>query len=158
MRVPAMLAAVALVLAACGDGNKADTTTDSATMMPPAASTDSAMTMPGTGTTHEVQMVQEGEDFKYVPASLTINAGDVVVFKSVSGGLHNVQFEETGIPAGTMDILNANIPNRQGPLASELVDVGQSITISFAGLSAGDYKFFCLPHQPMNMNGVITVR
>lgn len=153
-----MLAAVALVLAACGGDKKADTNMDSTAMMPPAASTDTSMMMPGTGTTHEIQMVQEGETFKYMPASLTIKSGDVVVFKSVSGGLHNVQFEETGIPAGAMDILNANIPNRQGPLATELVDVGQSVTISFAGAPAGDYKFFCLPHQTMNMTGMITVQ
>jgi plastocyanin len=152
-----MLAAVALVLAACGGDNKVDTSADSAAMMSPTTMDQPAMT-PGTGTTHEVQMVQEGEDFKYLPANLTIKSGDVVVFKGISGGLHNVQFEETGIPAGAMDILNANIPNRQGPLASELVDVGQSITISFAGAPAGEYKFYCLPHQTMGMNGVITVQ
>lgn len=157
MRVPAMLAAVALVLAACGGDKKVDTSADSMAMVPPAATDQPAMT-PGTGTTHEIHMVQEGETFKYMPANLTIKSGDVVVFKSVSGGLHNVQFEETGIPAGALDILNANIPNRQGPLASELVDVGQSITISFAGAPVGEYKYFCLPHQTMNMNGVITVQ
>ncbi len=157
MRVPAMLAAVALVLAACGGDKKVDPAVDSATITPPVA-TDQPVVTPGTGTTHEVQMVQEGEDFKYLPATLTIKSGDVVVFKSVSGGLHNVQFEENGIPAGAMDIMNANIPNRQGPLASELVDVGQSITISFAGAPAGDYNFFCLPHQTMGMKGMITVQ
>ncbi|MEO5825862.1 MAG: plastocyanin/azurin family copper-binding protein [Gemmatimonadales bacterium] len=145
------------MLAACGGDKKVDANTDSMGMTPPPAMDQPAMT-PGTGTTHEIQMVQDGETFKYMPENLTIKSGDVVVFKSVSGGLHNVQFEETGIPAGAMDILNANIPNRQGPLATELVDVGQSVTISFAGAPTGDYKFFCLPHQTMNMHGMITVQ
>lgn len=155
MRVPAMLAAVALVLAACGD-KKADETTDTTTATAPAA--EPAAPVAGTGTTHEVQMVQEGAEFKYLPASLTIKSGDVVVFKSVSGGLHNVEFLADSIPAGSMDIMNANIPNRQGPLASELVDVGQNITISFAGAPVGEYHYKCLPHEAMGMRGMIIVQ
>lgn len=152
MRVPAMLAAVALVLAACGD-KKADETAPDTTTTAAAPAPAPA----GTGTTHEVQMVQEGAEFKYLPASLTIKAGDVVVFKSVSGGLHNVEFYNDSIPAGAADILNANIPNRQGPLSSELVDAGQSITVSFAGAPVGEYRFKCLPHEAMGMKGMIKV-
>ena len=154
MRVPAMLAAVALVLAACGE-KKAGETND--TMPPATADTPSAAAPAGTGTTHEVQMVQEGADYKFLPASLTIKAGDIVVFKSVSGGLHNVEFNPDSIPAGAADILNANIPNRQGNLSSELVDAGQSITISFAGVPTGDYHYHCLPHLAMGMKGMIKV-
>ena len=149
-----MLAAVALVLAACGD-KKADETVDTTTATAPAADTPAPA---GTGTTHEVQMIQEGAEFKYLPASLTIKSGDVVVFKSISGGLHNVEFLPDSIPAGATDIMNANIPNRQGPLASELVDVGQNITISFAGAPVGEYHFKCLPHEAMGMRGMIIVQ
>ena len=154
MRVPAMLAAVAMVLAACSGDKKADDTTNDTTPTaavpaPPAA---------GTGTTHEVQMVQEGAEYKFLPANLTIKQGDVVVFKSVSGSLHNVEFYADSIPAGADVVLNANIPNRQGPLASELVDAGQSVTISFAGAPVGEYRFKCLPHEAMGMKGMITVQ
>lgn len=156
MRVPAMLVATVLVLAACGD-KKADgsaTTGDTAGMTAPAPA---PAPVAATGTTHEVQMIQEGTEYKYVPAALTIRTGDVVVFKSVSGGLHNVQFEVGKVPEGALAILNAAIPNRQGDMSSELVDAGGSVTISFAGAPAGDYDYFCLPHQTMGMKGKITV-
>ena len=145
-----MLAAVAVVLVACGD-KKADTSGDTTltAVTPPASTT--------TGTTHEVQMVQEGENFKYLPEELTIKAGDIVVFKSVSGGLHNVQFYPDSIPPGAQAVLDAAIPNRQGPVSSELLDAGQQVSISFAGAPAGEYKYFCMPHLAMGMNAKINV-
>lgn len=153
MRVPAMFVATVLVLAACGD-KKAD---DSATAGDTVGMAAPAPAPAATGTTHEVQMIQEGTEYKYSPAALTIKTGDVVVFKSVSGGLHNVQFEVGKVPEGALAILNAAIPNRQGDMSSELVDAGGSVTISFAGAPVGDYDFFCLPHQTMGMKGKITV-
>lgn len=152
MRVPAMIAAVALVLAACG-GEKTETT--ETTEVPATTETAAPAT---TGTTHTVEMVQDGAAFKYVPAELTIKAGDVVVFKSVSGGLHNVQFHADSIPAGAEAIIDAAISNKQGPLASALVNVGEEILISFAGAPVGDYRFTCLPHMAMGMHGKITVQ
>jgi plastocyanin len=152
MRVPAMIAAVALVLAACG-GEKTETT--ETTEVPATTETAAPAT---TGTTHTVEMVQDGAAFKYVPAELTIKAGDVVVFKSVSGGLHNVQFHADSIPAGAAAIIDAAISNKQGPLASALVNVGEEISISFAGAPVGDYRFTCLPHMAMGMHGKITVQ
>jgi len=151
MRVPAMIAAVALVLAACG-GEKTETTETTE------VSTTETAAPATTGTTHTVEMVQDGAAFKYVPADLTIKAGDVVVFKSVSGGLHNVQFWADSIPAGADVVIDAAISNKQGPLASALVNVGEEITISFAGAPVGDYRFTCLPHMAMGMHGKITVQ
>jgi plastocyanin len=152
MRVTAMVAGVAMMLVACG-GEKAPEAP--AAEAAPVAEAPAAAT---TGTTHEVQMIQEGMEYKYVPAALTIKAGDTVIFKSVSGGLHNVQFYADSIVPGSSEMLDAAITNKQGPLASALVGEGDSITITFpAGLPAGDYKFFCLPHQTMGMHGVITV-
>ncbi|HET9132955.1 MAG TPA: plastocyanin/azurin family copper-binding protein [Gemmatimonadales bacterium] len=153
MRVTAMLAGAALVLAACG-GEKAAETADSTAMAPAA---EPAAAPAATGTTHEVQMVMEGTAYKYVPAELTIKAGDTVVFKSVSGGLHNVQFYPDSIPPSAAAVLDAAITNKQGPLASALVNEGESITISFAGAPAGEYKYFCLPHQALGMVAKITV-
>ncbi len=153
MRVPAMLAAAVLVLAACGDKKADDTaaTGDTTGMAAPAPAAAPA----ATGSTHEVQMVQVGTEFKFLPADLTIKSGDVVVFKSVSGGLHNVQFD--AVPEGAQAILDAAIPNRQGPMSSELLDAGGSVTISFAGAPAGEYAFSCLPHVAMGMKGKLTV-
>ena len=152
MRVPAMIAAVALVLAACGGEKKEgaeSTETPEAT-----APTTAAVT----GTTHVVEMIQDGTTFKFSPAELTIKAGDAVTFKSVSGGLHNVQFHGDSIPAGAAAVLDAAITNKQGPLASALLNTGEEMTINFAGAPVGEYRFTCLPHMAMGMHGKITVQ
>ncbi len=150
MRVTAMVAGLAMMLVACG-GEKAPEAVEDT----PMAEAPAAATM---GTTHEVQMVMEGTEYKYVPAALTIKAGDTVIFRSISGGLHNVQFYPDSIAPGSSEMLDAAITNKQGPLASALVPEGENITITFpAGIPAGDYKYFCLPHQTMGMHGVITV-
>jgi plastocyanin len=151
MRVTAMVAGVAMMLVACGGEAPEAPAADAAPVVEaPAATT--------TGTTHEVQMIQEGMEYKYVPAALTIKAGDTVIFKGISGGLHNVQFYPDSIPPGSAEALDAAITNKQGPLASALVGEGESITITFAGVPTGEYKFFCLPHQTMGMVGAITVQ
>jgi plastocyanin len=139
-----------VVLAACD--NQAQT---------PAAETSAMAPMPapaGMGTTHEVTMVLEGSDYKFVPASLTIKAGDMVRFKDISGGPHNVQFYADSIPAGAAAALDSGMPDKMGPLMSPMVETGGAYTINFAGAPAGAYRFYCLPHQAMGMKGMITVQ
>ena len=151
MRVPAMIAAVALVLAACGGEKKEgaeSTETPEAT-----APTTAAVT----GNTVVVEMIQDGTTFKFSPAEITIKAGDAITFKSVSGGLHNVQFWPDSIPAGAAAVIDAAILNKQGPLASALLNTGEEMTMNFAGAPVGEYKFTCLPHMAMGMHGKITV-
>jgi plastocyanin len=154
MRVPAIVASAALLLAACG-GEKKAVTTDTTTMAPPAAP-PAATT--ATGATHEVQMISDGANsFKFVPAELTIKAGDAVTFKSVSGLSHDIAFYKDSIPPGAEAVLNANIQNKPQDLATEMVPEGSSTTVSFAGAPAGTYKYYCIPHMAMNMKGTITV-
>lgn len=152
MRVSAIVAGVAIVLAACGGGKKADTATDTSAV--------TAVVVPGgAGARHEVQMMLEGTTYKFVPAELTIAAGDVVVYKNVSGGPHNVQFWADSIPAGAAAVLDAAMADKMGPLSSMLVAVpGDSLVVSFAGAPVGEYKFTCTPHIAMNMHGKITVK
>jgi plastocyanin len=153
MRVPAIVASAALLLAACGGAKKGgpDTTTMAPPAAPPAATA-------ATGATHEVQMIQEGPNsFKFVPAEITIKAGDAVTFKGVSGVGHDIAFYPDSIPPGAADVLNKNITDKPQDLATAIVPDGQSVTVSFAGAPAGTYKFYCIPHMAMNMKGTITV-
>lgn len=148
MRVSVMLTSAALVLAACG-GDKTDETEGT----PPAPPEAPA----AAGTTHEIQMVMEGTEYKYVPANLTIKSGDVVVFKAVSGAGHDVRFWADSIPAGAATALSAGIADKADQLATIIVGDGAQTTVSFAGAAAGEYKFYCMPHMAMNMVGKITV-
>lgn len=150
MRAKFLLAGLVVVLAACE--KKAETPAADTTAMAPAPAPAT------TGSTHDVNMVLEGSDYKFVPASLTIKAGDVVTFHDVSGGPHNVQFYPDSIPAGAAAAVDAGMPDKTGPLASPMVEAGASYTINFANAPTGDYKFYCLPHQAMGMKGQITVQ
>lgn len=153
MRVSAIVAGVALVLAACGGEKKVegDTTSMAAPAPAPAAA--------ATGARHEVQMLQEGTTYKFVPADLSIKAGDVVVFKNVSGGAHNVQFFGDSIPAGAAAVLDAAIADKMGPLSSALIAApGDSLVVSFAGAPVGGYTYTCTPHMAMGMHAKITVQ
>jgi plastocyanin len=150
MRMTAAVAGIALMVAACGGGESEPAAEPAAA---PAEAPAAAM-----GATHDVNMVMEGTSYMYVPAQLTIKAGDVVVFHNVSGGPHNVQFYPDSIPAGAQEVLAAAMPNQMSPLAGELlVEPNATYTISFAGAPAGEYHFMCLPHLAMNKKGVITV-
>ena len=106
-----------------------------------------------------VQMIGSSSGYKFDPASLTIKTGDQVKFVNVSGGPHNVSFDPQGIPSGAAAVLQKNMPNQQSPLIGPLlINPNDSYTVSFAGAPAGAYKFYCLPHQALNMTGMLTVQ
>ena len=64
---------LAVMIAACGGGGDAPAA-DTAQTAAPAPAPASA------GATHDVNMVMEGTTYKFVPAELSIKAGDQVVF------------------------------------------------------------------------------
>lgn len=147
----AAVAGLAVLMAACGDKSAdtpaADTTTVAAAPAPAPA-----------GATHDVNMVMEGTAYKFVPAELSVRAGDQVVFHNVSGGPHNVAFWADSIPAGGKEVIDPQLKDQIAPLSSALVvDPNATITISFANAPAGEYRFTCTPHLAMGMNGKITV-
>lgn len=157
MRMIGLVAGAGLVLAACGGGEKAPAA-DSTAAAAPAASTEAAPA--AAGATHDINMVLEGTTYKFVPAELTIKAGDKVVFHNVSGGPHNVQFFADSIPAAAKAGLDANMQGDKlgelnGPL---LTEPNATYEVSFANLAAGEYKFTCTPHMAMGMKGKIIVQ
>lgn len=154
MKKFAMLAGLAFVVTACGGGESAQQDAAPAADAPAAAPTVTA-----TGATHDVNMVLEGTSYHYVPAALTIAAGDQVNFHNVSGGPHNVQFWADSIPAGAADALSAGMPDQMSPLAGPLlIEPNAVYTVVFQGVPSGDYKFMCLPHLANKMVAIITVQ
>jgi plastocyanin len=161
--------ASALVLAACGGekGASADSAAapagDTSAVAAPApdagAAAGTATAAPATGQTHEVKMIGDEKGYRFEPANLTVKTGDAVKFVMVSGGPHNVSFDEAAIPAASKAQLAANIPNSPAPLQSEMVmNPDQTITVSFANVAPGAYPYNCTPHLAMGMKGVITVQ
>ncbi len=160
-------AASALVLAACGGekaapADSAAAATDSAAIAAPAPTADAgagaATAAPATGQTHEVKMIGDEKGYRFEPANLTVKAGDAVKFTMVSGGPHDVAFDEAAIPAAGKAQLTANIPNPASPLHSQMMlNPNETVTISFANVAPGAYNYHCTPHLAMGMKGVITV-
>ena len=158
----AVVAGAAMVLAACGE-KKAETTADSAgataAAMSPTTPAAAMAMMPITGTTHEVKMVGDATTYKYEPSEITIKAGDGIKFTMVSGGPHNVAFDPTTLPEAAKAQLMANMTEQVTELSGKFLQTaGESYVISFAGVPAGTYDFFCTPHLAMNMKGKVTVQ
>lgn len=106
-----------------------------------------------------VRMVGDEKGFRFVPAAITAHVGDVVRFVNVSGGPHNVAFRADGIPAGAAATLQKNMGQTIGPLSGAMIiEPKESYTVSLAGLPAGTYNYYCLPHEAMKMSGRIRVR
>lgn len=155
------LVSSAVVLGACVGGAKQDATPAAAST--PAAAAPAAAAagtaLPITGKTWEVKMVGDGNAYKFVPADLTIRAGDGIKFTVVSIPPHNVAFDPALVPADVKGQLDANMgANKLGELSSALLlNIGDAVTISFAGIKPGKYEIHCTPHLAMNMKGTVTV-
>lgn len=155
MQKISLVAGLAVLVAACGGGEKQ---AEQAPAAAPPADMAAAAAPAAMGATHDVNMEFDGKTYHFVPATLTVKTGDVVNFHNVSGGPHNVAFWADSIPAGAGAVLTAAMPNQISPLSgSMMVEQGGVYTISFAGAPVGDYKFYCLPHLAMGMHGMLTV-
>ena len=147
---------------ACGGGSKDAAPAASTPAAAPAAAAPAGgavAALPITGKTWEVKMVGDGNAYKFEPADLTIKEGDGIKFTVVSIPPHNVAFDPAVIPADVKGQLDANMgPNKIGELSSALLlNIGDAVTISFAGIKPGKYDFHCTPHLAMNMKGSVTV-
>jgi len=131
-------------------------TTDSAATAAPAAG--AAAAAPATGKTHEVKMIGDATGYKFDPANISVKQGDAIKFIMVSGGPHNVAFQNV-TDATAKAQLDANMPGQKmGELSGPYVmQPNEAYVISFAKVPAGKYDYICTPHAAMNMKGTITV-
>ena len=156
------LVASAFVFAACGGAENKATDTPAADAAPAAAAPAAgAVAMaPATGTTHTVKLVGDDKGYRFEPANLEIKVGDAIKFEAVSGFPHNVVFDGSTLDAAVKAQLDANFGTaKMAELTSNMfLAAGEGITISFANVAPGTYKFNCTPHVAMNMLGTVTVK
>lgn len=123
----------------------------------PAANDDAHRAPPAK--TVDVQMIGDAKGYRFSPAKITIQRGDRVRFTLVSGPPHNVVFWSDSIPRGAEARLTKNMPNAVGPLTGPFfMNAGDKYLISFAGLPAGSYRYYCMPHLALGMTGAIVVK
>jgi plastocyanin len=97
----------------------------------------------------EVQMVYNGgTDWRFEPATLEVQPGDVIRFVQSDVSPHNVQFKD--IPG------NARLGGAMmGPF---LVQKGDTYELTIDDRFApGLYKYVCTPHEVLGMTAEITV-
>ena len=128
------LLAGATVLGACGGENKSATDTAAANAAATSTATPATATptttpstttpaagaataAPATGTTHEVKMIGDATGYKFEPANITIKSGDAIKYIMVSGGPHNVAFQNVA-DAAVLAQLDANMPGQHMGQAS----------------------------------------
>lgn len=166
-RTAAAIAAIAaLAVAGCRSGEKTSTTTTTSTPpatpgAPPASSAAAAAgtAQPVTGKTWDVKMLGDANGYRFDPATITIKRGDGVRWTVVSGLPHNVTFWPDSLPAGASTVLQANMPQTTAPLTGPmLITAGQTYAVSFAGVPAGTYPYYCTPHVALGMKGRIVVQ
>lgn len=111
------------------------------------------------GDTVTVQMIGSSNGYSFKPSMVQIKVGQTVKFVTVSGGPHNVTFDQADIPDGAAPALDQDMPAQQAKLTGPLVtNPNDSYSITFKGVKPGAYKFYCLPHQSLGMQGTITVQ
>jgi len=104
-------------------------------------------------------MIGDAKGYRFEPANITVKTGDAVKFVFVSGGPHNVAFDGAALSADVKKQLDANFSSKMAELSSAMMlNAGESVTVSFAGIPAGSYAYNCTPHLAMGMKGVVTVQ
>merc|ERR1712093_229635 len=95
-----------------------------------------------------VKLGSDSGGLEFVPSSLTIKSGESVTFVNNAGFPHNVVFDEDAVPAG----VSADALSKEDLLNAP----GESYNVKFD--KAGEYGYYCEPHQGAGMKGKIIVQ
>jgi plastocyanin len=109
---------------------------------------------------HEVRLEASADRdvYRFVPATVSARAGDVLLFRTVSGTPHSIVFESNGLSAPAREALNGAMGRRAGDLSSPLLSPdGAEYRFVVPAISPGRYQFFCLPHRAYDMRGTLHV-
>ena len=112
-----------------------------------------------TGKTWEVAMIGDATGFRFEPSALSVKTGDAVRWTVISGPPHNVTFWQDSIPSGAGAQLGANMPATTAALTGPLrMSPSDTYLVSFTGVPAGTYRYFCTPHLALGMKATIAVQ
>ncbi|KAL6765819.1 chloroplast plastocyanin [Haematococcus lacustris] len=84
----------------------------------------------------------------FEPETVTISAGESVTFVNNAGFPHNIVFDEDAVPAG----VSVDAISREDYMNAP----GETYTVKLD--TAGEYGFYCEPHQGAGMVGKIIVK
>lgn len=88
----------------------------------------------------------------FFPATITINAGEQVVWKNTSSYYHNVVDD----PGRAINRVDVSSPSGASPFGSALLQPGESFYHTFD--KPGTYRYVCVVHEAGGMKGTVVVR
>jgi plastocyanin len=104
-----------------------------------------ASSLPGTGGQNlgtATVTVNETDDLKFTPSTVTAKVGDIIAFVNKGSSVHNVIFDAD--------------PNKTGLSTPADMQGGDTYQVKFS--QAGSYAFKCSYHAANGMTGTITVQ
>jgi plastocyanin len=110
--------------------------------------------------THIVRLEVDDERdvHRFVPARITARAGDVLVFRVSSGAPHALAFEGSGLSATARSLLQTALPDRSSDLQGPVLPRnGMEYRVTVPPLPAGTYRFYSTPHRAYEMRGELIV-
>lgn len=102
-------------------------------------------------------MVQ-GQAFE--PETITVSAGDTVVWTNEADDAHTVTAVEDDLPAdaeyfSSGDFSTEGLSTEEENLAMALISPGGTYSHEFT--VPGTYRYYCIPHRSAGMTGTVTV-
>jgi copper-containing nitrite reductase len=91
-------------------------------------------------------------DMGFVPAAITVNAGDKVVWRNSSPVIHNVVDDASK----ALSVVDVKLPSGARPFDSGMLQPGQSYSRVFT--DPGVYRYVCTLHEGSGMKGVVIVK
>jgi len=134
-------------LAACASNGAAAPSTPRTTTQATSSSTGGSAGASGASV-----VVTMNDQYRYVPDTITIAKGTTVEWKNTSASVHTV----TDDPSKAQNKDHAQLPSGADPWDSGTIDPGKSFTRTFT--VAGEYTYFCVPHESLGMIGKISVK
>ncbi|MBS1851414.1 MAG: nitrite reductase, copper-containing [Acidobacteria bacterium] len=91
-------------------------------------------------------------DMAFLPATITVNVGQTVVWKNSSQVIHNV----VGDASKALNVADVKLPPGVKPFDSNFLQPGQTFARVFT--VPGVYRYVCTLHEANGMKGVVIVR
>jgi plastocyanin len=99
---------------------------------------------------------------EFVPATYEVTVGETLVWRNTSGAEHTVTAYEEGIPDEAEFFASGGYEGEQEARDAWFDDRGGRIgvrdTFEHTFEVAGEYSYFCIPHETGGMTGKVVVR
>lgn len=113
----------------------------------------------GDGGGDQASVIEMTDELKFVPAEFEVETGETVTWKNIGSVEHSVTAYEDDIPDGAAYFASGGFDSESAaqnawPDGSIAGDETYEHTFD----TAGDYKYFCIPHESAGMVGTLTIR